>query len=82
LIPVFSPLILQKKKTLDVLYVFLLGLEVLGVDGGAGDDVVFEDGVELLDSLDVLGFEELREGVGGDLGEGFVGGGEDSGRAK
>ena len=62
-----------------MLYVFLLGLEVLGVDGGAGDDVVFEDGVEL---LDVLGFEELLEGVGGDLGEGFVGGGEDSGRAK
>ena len=29
-----------------------------------------------------LGFEELLEGVGGDLGEGFVGGGEDSGRAK
>jgi hypothetical protein len=45
------------------------------VDGGTGDDVVFEDGIEF---LDVLGVEEVLEDVSRDLGEGLVGGGEDA----
>ena len=57
---------------------FLLRFQVGGMDG-AGDDMVFEHSLKL---LDVLGVEQVVKGRLGQLGESLVGGREDGERAR